>query len=281
MPEKFLAAAVQMCSGEDVRANLDEATRLIEQAAAAGAQIVAMPEMFACFGRWEVMLASAEPVPGPTSDALSTLAARLRITLVGGSICERASTPGKAHNTSLLFGPDGQLLARYRKIHLFDVDLPGQVTVQESRWLAPGIEAVATWTPLTTIGQAICYDLRFPAVFERMAEAGCDLLCIPSAFTATTGRDHWELLLRSRAVESQAYVVAPNQTGQHAGQFTAYGHSAIVDPWGNVLAMAQEEVGYIAGEIDLSRLRDVRARLPALRHRREIDPARPVRRDDV
>lgn len=272
MPEPYLAAAVQMCSQEDVGGNVAAATRCIEQAVDAGARLVVLPEMFACFGRWEQMLASAEPVPGPTSRAMSALAARRKIVLVAGSLCEQIAGEAKVHNTSLVFGPDGSLLARYRKAHLFDVDLPGQLTVMESRWLVPGEKAVAVPTPLGTLGQAICYDLRFPALFARLEEAGAEVLCVPSAFTAATGRDHWEVLVRARAIESQAFVVAANQTGQHAGQFVAHGHSAIVDPWGKVLAMAGEEVEVVMAPIDLARVEEVRRRLPALRHRRPIGP---------
>ncbi len=269
MTATYLAAAVQMTSGEDTAANLQTATGLIEQAAAAGASLVALPEMFACLGRFEAMVASAEEVPGgPTSEALCQLARRLKITLVAGSIAEKSSREGKIHNTSLLIGPDGAVLARYRKMHLFDVDLPGQVSMIESRWMIPGDETAVTPTPLGCIAQAICYDLRFPELFRQLADRGAEVICVPSAFTLPTGRDHWEILLRARAIENQAFVVAPNQFGRHTAQLTTYGRSMIVDPWGTPLAIAADGVGLAIAEIDLARMAEIRERLPALRHRR-------------
>jgi predicted amidohydrolase len=270
MSQAYRAAAIQMSSGPDKSANLATATRLVHEAAAAGAELIALPEMFACLGPWEAMVREAEPIPGPSSRLLSDLAARLRITLVAGSFCEQGAPSGKAYNTSLVFGPNGKLLARYRKIHLFDIDLPGRVMLQESRWLAPGNEVVVTPTAHGRLGQAICYDLRFGELFARLSAARSDVICLPSAFTAVTGRDHWEVLVRARAIENQAYVIAPNQVGRHTEQFVTYGHSLIVDPWGTTLASAAEEVGFITADIDLARLAEIRARLPALEHRRAL-----------
>ena len=268
MAENFRAAAVQMSSSEDKAANLRAAVASIEQAAAAGARLVALPEMFACEGRAACILASAEPVPGPTSDLLCELARKLSITLVAGSLCERSPDPAKGYNTSLLIGPDGAIAARYRKQHLFDLQIAGQVDCRESSWLLPGDAICATNTPMGCIGQAICYDLRFPELFRQLVDAGSEIICVPSAFTQATGRDHWEVLLRARAIENQAYVIAPNQFGQHAPGFATYGHSMIVDPWGTVLAVCDDGPGVIYADIDLARVAEVRARLPALRHRR-------------
>jgi deaminated glutathione amidase len=272
MTEPYLAAAVQMQSGEDKSTNLATALRLVEQAAAGGAQLVALPEMFNCLGRYEVVAAEAEILPGPTSDAMADLAARLHVTLLAGSIAERDSAaPGAAiYNTSLLFDPDGRLLARYRKVHRFDVDLPGKVVVRESRWFAAGRDVAPVTTALGTLGVAICYDLRFPELFRRLSSAAVQVMIVPSAFTLHTGRDHWEVLLRARAIENQAYVIAPNQCGRHSPQLTSYGHSAIVDPWGRLLACAPESgEAIVSSVIDLEQLTAIRKQLPALAHRRD------------
>jgi len=268
--EPFLAAAVQMESGEDKAANLAAATRLIEQAAADGARLVALPELFNCFGRFETVVAQAEPIPGPTSDALGQIAARLHVVLSAGSIAERDEATGRTFNTSLLFDPQGRLLVRYRKIHRFDVELPGQVSVRESKWISAGENVAAAATSLGTVGVAICYDLRFPELFRRLASAGAEIIVIPSAFTHATGRDHWEVLLRARAIENQAYIVAPNQAGHRPPQPASHGHSAMIDPWGRVLAMADDaqHETIVTAVIDLQRLAEIREQLPALAHRR-------------
>jgi predicted amidohydrolase len=267
---RFRAAVVQMSSGEQPVENLARAGALVEQAVAAGAQLVALPEMFACLGRSAAMVATAEAIPGPTSEALCALARRLSITLVAGSFCERSPDATKCFNTSLLIGPDGTILAQYRKRHLFDLEIPGQVSCRESNWLLPGDAISATETPCGRIGQAICYDVRFPELFRELVDLGCDLFCIPAAFTLATGRDHWEVLLRARAIENQCFVIAPNQYGQHAPGLTTYGRSMIIDPWGTVLATAADGEGVTLAEIDLSRVTQVRERLPALTHRRLI-----------
>lgn len=271
MTAKVRIAAVQMNSSEDKAANRATATRLVEEAAGAGAQFVVLPELFACLGSPARMVASAEPVPGPTSEELASLAARLGVTLLAGSLAERSGEATKVFNTSLLFGPDGTLLAAYRKRHLFDIDLPGRVTFSESSWCLAGREVVVTDTAVGRVGQAICYDLRFPEQFRALAELGVELIAVPSAFTATTGRDHWEVLLRARAIENQAYVVAPNQWGRHGAGIETYGRSIIIDPWGTPLAMAADGEGWIVAEMDAARLATVRAQLPALTHRRALE----------
>jgi predicted amidohydrolase len=265
----IVAAAIQMNSREDKRANLESATRLVEEAVANGAQLAALPEMFNCLGRFETVVAAAEPIPGPTSQAMSALAARLGIVLCAGSICEQSSTPDRGYNTSLTFDATGELVARYRKIHLFDYHVPGEVKYTESRFILPGSDVVCTSTSRACLGHATCYDLRFPELFRRLSGAGAELLLAPSAFTLATGRCHWRTLLRARAIENLAYLVAPNQCGQHSPELTTFGHSAIVDPWGEVLAEAggeREEV--IVAELKASRLAEIRQRLPALSHRK-------------
>jgi predicted amidohydrolase len=265
MTASFRAAAVQMNSREDVSANLAAAVRRVEEAAGRGARLVVLPEMFPCLGRVEAMLAAAEVVPGPIADTLAALAQRLGISLLAGSMAERGPG-GKAYNTSLLFGPQGTLLARYRKRHLFDVELPG-VACRESSWLAPGDRVAAAATDCAQVGLAICYDLRFPEHFRALADGGAEVLLVPSAFTLATGRDHWEVLLRARAIENQAFVVAANQWGEHPPQPPTYGRSTIIDPWGTPLATAADGEGLIVADLDFDRLAAIRRRLPALAHR--------------
>lgn len=270
MPTRYLAAAVQMHSGDDKARNLETAARLVKQAAARGARVVVLPEYFNFIASLEAMAAAAEPLSGASGEAMRSLARELGIFLQAGSICEISPTPGRAYNTSLLFSPAGELLAAYRKLHLFDVDIPGQITNRESQWIAPGDSVLTTPTPLGTLGHATCYDLRFPELFRRLTERGMQVLAFPSAFSAPTGRAHWETLLRARAIENQVYVVAANQFGRHTPAFASYGHSLIVDPWGEILAAAQQTEAVLMAEIDLDRLAQVRRQLPCLEHRRNL-----------
>ena len=271
MGDTFWAAAVQMASGEDRERNLETAERLVREAAERGARLVALPELFNCLGRKEQVIRAAEPVPGPTSRRMGDLARRLRITLLAGSLCERAEGRNRVFNTSLLFDESGTLLARYRKIHLFDVNLPGRVSYQESSWMAPGRDVVSADTGLGRLGLSICYDLRFPELYRRLVRQGCRILLVPSAFSLPTGRDHWEVLLRSRAIENQTYVIAPNQYGRHTPGFATCGRSVIIDPWGIPLAVAPDGEGVILARLDICRQETVRRELPALSHRR-LDP---------
>ena len=267
MPDNYRVATVQMHAGSDKAANVAIATRLVSEAASAGAKLVVLPEFFNLLCSLDEMVQQAELIPGATSEAMRALAAEHQIMLLAGTFCERAEQPGKAYNTSLLFDPEGQELARYRKMHLFDVELP-EVTFQESRCIVPGAGVVATPTTLGCLGQATCYDLRFPELFRQLAQRGMEVLLFPSAFAASTGRAHWEVLLRARAIENQAFVIAANQYGQHTPNLTTYGHSMIIDPWGEILAEAAEGDAVVVADLDFNRLIEIRRRLPALAHRR-------------
>jgi predicted amidohydrolase len=269
--QTFAAAAVQMKSGPDKQANVAEACSRISQAAEAGAQLVALPEVFAWRGPHDREKLEAEAIPGPTTDAMAALARRLGIHLVAGSILEVRGDGELPYNTTTLLGPDGSLLALYRKIHLFDVDLPGRVTIRESSLRAPGAEVVCVDTALGRIGLAVCYDLRFPELFRRLSDAGAEIVVMPSAFTRPTGQAHWEPLLRARAIENQCFVIAPNQYGAGSAGFYDYGNSLVIDPWGVVLARgADEEAAIVAATLEADVLERVRRELPSLTHRRLI-----------
>jgi len=262
----FRAAAVQMASGPDRAANLARASALVREAAAAGARLVALPEMFTWRGSPGDEAQQAEPIPGPTTTALATLARECGIVLCAGSILEAVPGASRLHNTSCLFGPDGTLLATYRKIHLFDVELPGRVAARESAVFAPGERVVVADTPLCRAGLAICYDLRFPELFRQLARQGAEVVLVPSAFTAPTGEAHWELLCRARAIENQCFLLAPNQSGPTRRGYAHWGHSLIVDPWGVVLAQASDGEAVVTAEIDLGTLARVRREMPCLAH---------------
>ncbi|HMK73265.1 MAG TPA: carbon-nitrogen hydrolase family protein [Myxococcaceae bacterium] len=263
-----LIAAVQMASGADKAKNLATAERLVRRAAERGAELVGLPENVAWMGPEPERASAAEPLDGPTLLHLAELARRLGIHLLAGSILEAGAPEGRLYNTSVLFGPSGERLAVYRKIHLFDVEVGDGQTYRESAAVAPGSEAVSAETSLGPIGLSVCYDLRFPELYRALSARGAVLLTVPSAFTLTTGKDHWEVLLRARAIENQAYVLAPAQGGRHPGDRLTYGHALIADPWGLVVARASEGEGVAVAEMDASLLERVRSRLPALRHRR-------------
>ncbi len=269
MVESYLAAAVQMESGLDKAANVAAAERLIRQAADAGAKLIALPELFNAFAGMRAIVPLAEPIPGPTTDRLVELARQLGVVLIGGSIAEQDAS-GKPFNTSVIITPGGGIVAKYRKIHLFEIDLPGQVTGSEADWFSRGVEPTTVATELGTLGLAICYDLRFPELFRRLVDGGAQIIVVPSAFTRATGKDHWELLLRARAVENQAYAIAPNQCAEPADAAATFGHSLIVDPWGNTLAIAGagERESVILAKIDLTHVARIRRQLPALANRR-------------
>jgi predicted amidohydrolase len=263
-----LVAAVQMNSGADKLRNLDVATGWVRQAAALGAKLVGLPENFSWMGPEAERPAAAETLEGPSLGRMSSLARELSITLLAGSILEEGAPGGRLYNTSVLFSPDGSRLATYRKMHLFDVEIGDGASYRESAAVAPGTEVVVAESPLARVGLSVCYDLRFPELYRRLAELGATLITVPAAFTLTTGKDHWEVLLRARAIENQAYVLAPAQFGRHSGRRITYGHAMLVDPWGLVVARASEGEGLAIGGIDLQLLTEVRKKLPALQHRR-------------
>jgi len=264
----FVAAAVQMSAGADLEGNLERARALVRRAADRGAVLVVLPEVFAWRGARVDEAAVATPIPGRVSEFLCALAAELRIVLVGGSFLERVPGADKSYNTSLVVDANGAIRATYRKIHLFDIDVPGQVNVRESETRAPGSETVTATTALGTIGLSICYDLRFPELYRRLTAAGATIITVPSAFTFFTGAAHWEPLLRARAIENQAYVIAPNQAGKSPHGFADYGNSMIIDPWGTVLARAADGQQAITAEIDTEHLARVRREMPCQLHAR-------------
>jgi predicted amidohydrolase len=260
------AAAVQLNSNDQKSRNLDAAERLVRAAAADGAELVALPEKWNLLAAGDALLEGAEPLDGPSLREARAWARELGIHLLAGSISESAGE--RAFNTSVLIGPDGFDLAVYRKIHMFDVDVGG-VAYRESEHEQPGTEIVdAEVDGLGRVGLTVCYDLRFPELYRILAVRGARLLAVPSAFTLATGRDHWEALLRARAIENQAFVLAPNQVGEAAPHFSSYGHSAIVDPWGTILAAAPDEECFVVADLDLREQDRVRESLPSLANRR-------------
>ncbi len=265
----YVAACVQLRSGPEIRDNIARVEALVARAAASGAALVATPENTTFLGPSDEKVALAEPLDGPTHRALGAVARRLRVHLLVGSVAERCDAK-RCYNTSVLFGPDGEIIAAYRKIHLFDVSIPGGPELRESAFVAPGDAVVVARTALGNIGMSICYDLRFPELYRRLVDAGAEVLTVPSAFTLHTGRDHWHPLLRARAIEGQAWVLAPAQEGRHdtGGLRHSYGHSLIADPWGVVVAERPDGEGICLAEIDLESVRRVRASMPVAAHRR-------------
>jgi predicted amidohydrolase len=263
-------AAVQLNSTPDIAKNLARARQLVIQAKDQGAELVALPEHFAYLGPEDDNPPSAQPLKGPLVREFGALAGELGIFLLLGSFPETTDADSRPHNISVLLGKDGGILAAYRKIHLFDVDLAGGPSYQESRCVCPGEDVVVTPLPGTpfTAGLAICYDLRFPELFRALASKGADLIILPAAFTLATGRDHWEVLVRARAIENQAYIMAPAQWGRHSPGRRSYGRSLIVDPWGTILAQAPDTEGVILAELDHPRLLRLRREMPCLEHRR-------------
>ncbi len=266
----FLAAAVQMTSTSNARANLEQATEGIERAARYGCKLVATPENTDFLGPHAEKVARAETLDGPLCGHYAALAAKHRVFVLLGSFAERSEVAGRCHNTSVLFGPDGKVVASYRKIHLFDVDVSEEARFRESDTVVPGAEVVVAETPLATVGLSVCYDLRFPELYRALRDRGASLITLPSAFTLTTGKDHWEPLVRARAIETQCYVLAPGQSGRHddGGLRASWGHSMIVDPWGHVIGMASDGPGLAVAEIDPRRVEQVRRGMPVASHRR-------------
>jgi predicted amidohydrolase len=264
----YLVGAVQMTSTADRARNLETALRLVGEAADLGAKLVGLPENFAFMGPEEQRQATAEPVEGPTVSAIRDLARRRGIWILAGSIAERVDVPGKTANTSVLVADDGAVVAVYRKIHLFDVNIPDGARYAESEVVVPGDKVVVAPTPLGRIGLSICYDLRFPELYRGLASLGAELITIPAAFTLFTGKDHWEVLVRARAVENLAYVMAPAQVGRHSSSRQTFGNAMIVDPWGVVLARCPDGEGVCVAPVRRDRLERCRREIPALGHRR-------------
>jgi deaminated glutathione amidase len=262
------AAAVQLTATADRDRNLATADRLTRAAAAAGAELVVLPEKWAVLGAPEDVVAGAEPFDGPALRWASTTARELGIDLVAGSIAERVEGAERGSNTSVHYGPDGEEKAVYRKVHMFDVEVGGR-TYRESEHEAPGDELVVTETAQgVELGMSICYDLRFPELYRILAVRGARVLLVPAAFTLATTREHWEVLLRARAIEDQAFVVAANQIGEHAKGYRSGGRSMIVDPWGVVLAQAPDTETFVLAELDLERQAEIRRSVPSLANRR-------------
>jgi predicted amidohydrolase len=259
-------AAVQLNSNGDKQRNLTTAERLVREAAAGGAEFVALPEKWNLLVGGEELVAGAEPLDGPSLSAARGWARELDIHLLAGSISERGGEGAKASNTSVLIGPEGEDVAVYRKIHMFDVDAGG-VSYRESEHERPGTEPVVAPLGELVLGMTVCYDLRFPELFRILALRGARIVAVPSAFTLATGRDHWEVLLRARAIEDQVFVVAPNQSGEAPPHYSSFGHSMIVDPWGAVLATAPDGEGFVAAELDFAGQDRVRESLPSLANR--------------
>ena len=267
----FKAACVQLCSGDQVADNIRSASDLIRAAAAGGARFVATPEntsLMAPDGGAK-LAQSFDEAHDPALPAFTALAKELGIWLLAGSLAIKVSD-SKTANRSFLIDPKGAITARYSKIHLFDVDLPSGETYRESRTVEGGGEAVVAQTPWGGIGLSVCYDIRFPGLYRRMAQRGAFAFTAPSAFTETTGKAHWHVLLRARAIENGAYMIAPAQGGHHSNGRKTYGHSLIVSPWGEILAEGGTEPGVFAANIDPALSAEARAKVPSLQHDREF-----------
>jgi deaminated glutathione amidase len=263
---------VGMCQtncGEDVDANAKQVFGLLDKAGRSGSDLAALPEVWPCQGSAGQVRAAAEPIPGPRTDALADVARKHGMWVHGGSVLERDGD--HVFNTSVLFDREGELVATYRKIHLFDADPPGGVPSRESSVFSAGDQVVTAETEFGRVGLSICYDLRFPELYRALAVQGATILFVPAAFRFETGVDHWEPLLRARAIEDQAFVIAAGQWGTWGPpgrERRNFGHSLVADPWGNLVAQAPDEVGVTFAELDLARVEEVRQILPSLRHRR-------------
>jgi predicted amidohydrolase len=269
----FLAAVIQLTSTADVEANLQAVETLVGRAAGYGASLVATPENVNFLGPAEEKVKRAETLDGPTCRFFAELARRHGLVLLLGSFNERGRTADRCRNTSVLFDRGGSMLAVYRKIHLFDVDHSDSVRYQESKTVEPGDQTVVAATDLGRLGLSVCYDLRFGDLYRRLVQEGAEVLCVPSAFTMSTGRDHWRALLQGRAIECQSYVLAPAQYGRHddPGLRESYGRAMIVDPWGNVVATASDGLGLALAEIDLDRVASIRRAIPVGDYYKEMD----------
>lgn len=272
MAQIIRAAVVQLCSQQDLHRNLERVRQLVQEAVERGAELVTIPENFCFIGDMDKKLALAEPLrdsdQGPILGTMSKLAHRHRIHLLLGGMPTPSTDPRRFHNTAVLLGARGQILASYHKIHLFDVNIPDGAVFRESEHVLAGNTVVTVPFAGTRIGLSICYDIRFPELYRRMAEQGATVCCVPAAFTLHTGKDHWLPLLRARAIENQMYVLAPAQHGRHGATRVSFGKSCIVDPWGAVIAQAADRDTVAVADLDLNYLAKVRRELPCLDHRR-------------
>ncbi len=279
MTQRFTVACVQTNSGRDMGANVETASALVREARVAGAELIVLPENVGLMEpRAKAIVAQAAPQKDhPALDAFRRLAEEVGAWLVVGSLNVRASD-GRAANCSFLVDPEGSVVQRYEKIHMFDVDLPSGESYRESKIYRPGEAARIAETPWGRLGMTVCYDLRFPQLYRTLAQAGARFFSVPSAFTKVTGEAHWHLLLRARAVENGCFVFAPAQCGTHHGKRQTYGHSLIVDPWGKVLADGGDEVGFVTADIDPARIDEARSMIPSLAQDRPFSaPKAPLR----
>jgi len=268
--QRVMAGVVQMTSTADVDANMDKVDELVREAADRGAEVVLVPECFSYLGpeKGKIDLAESLDQGGPILERCRKTARDAGVDVIYGGFWEKSDVPAKVRNACIYLRADGSIDSVYRKIHLFDVDLPDGTKVLESETIDPGSEIVVAEAPFGTLGLSVCYDLRFPELYRRLVDAGAIALAIPAAFTLTTGKDHWHVLLRARAIEQQCYVLAAAQTGHHYGERRSYGHALIVDPWGTVIAQCGEGEGVAVAPIDPGFVDRVRRALPSLAHRR-------------
>ncbi len=258
-------SVIQMNSSLDRETNVEKASRLIDRAVGEGAQLIVLPEYMTFYGDYDQYDKNSENIPGPTFEAMSAKARQHGITIHAGSLIERSTQPGKFYNTSLLFNPKGELLAQYRKVHLFDVDVPGKITDKESSVVLPGDHLVVAKLPEFSLGMSICFDLRFPELYRSVALTGAEVLAIPAAFARGTGEAHWHVLVRARAIENHAYVLAAGACGADLQGHYCFGHSLIVDPWGVILAEAPaEEETVLVTDIDIAQVHKRRQQIPVL-----------------
>jgi deaminated glutathione amidase len=269
MAREVRVAAVQMTSGPNPEQNVDDAVDFVRRAANEGASYVQLPEYFNYRGPTSRYSSVAESIPGPTTNRLGELARDLGITLHVGSLFERAEEPDKAYNTSVVLAPSGEIIATYRKVHLFDVNVPGGIEHRESRHIAPGDRLVVAHVDGFTLGLSVCFDLRFPELYRELSLAGATVLAVPSSFAVATGRVHWTTLLVARAIENHAFVIAAAQAGTTSQGVSSYGHSMIIDPWGEILAESgfdSEDV--LIATIDLDQVEARRSQIAVLELRR-------------
>jgi predicted amidohydrolase len=266
--KSYLAAAIQMNSLPDLHKNLAQAEELIDLAVRRGAELVGLPENFSFLGDEQAKLSQCEEIAQESEKFLKTMAQRFQVTILGGGYPVPVGN-GKVYNTALLVAPNGQEIARYEKVHLFDVNLPDGNTYCESSMVVAGLRMPPVYPTkeLGNLGLSVCYDVRFPEVYRQLSQMGAEVLFVPAAFTAHTGKDHWQVLLQARAIENTCYVIAPAQTGRHNTLRQSHGHAMIVDPWGVILADAGDTPGVAITAIEPARLEQVRRQMPSLQHR--------------